>query len=165
MKRKEAGYTLLEMMIVLAIVGMLTTLAVTNYSEQVPHQQLRDISANLVGQLRLARQKAISRGTEETIFFRPDVRQYDNSFLGVQTLPSHVRFGWASNVTKAPDGDKKLPDGGISFVKNNVTFSSDGSSGKKGSIYLTNSKKESVAITINFTGRIRKYLWNGHDWE
>ncbi len=164
MKRSEAGYTLLEMMIALAIVGMLTTLAVTNYSEQIPHQQLRDTSANLVAQLRLARQKAISRGTKETILFRPDVRQYDNSFLGVQTLPSHVRFGSSSNVKKAPNKDSKIPMDGISFIGDSATFGSDGTS-EMGTIYLTNSKNESVAIAVNITGRIRKYLWNGHDWE
>jgi len=151
MKRSESGYTLLEIVVVIAIIGILTTMAVTNYSEQIPHQQLRDASSALVGELRLARQKAIFNGKDEII---P---------IGMHPLPGHVRFS-ASNVTKNTYNEKNLPDDGISFVGNSATFYSIGT-GESGTIYLTNSKKESVAITVNITGRVRKYLWDGHDWK
>ena len=141
------GYTLLEIIIVLAIIAILTTLAVTNYSDQISHQQLRDASSGLVGQLRLARQKAISSGTKETISFNPQLRQYSDVSLGTQTtLPGNVDFG------------------DITFVGNSATFRSDGT-GEMGTLYLTNSKNESVKITVNITGRVRKFLWNGQTWE
>ncbi len=152
------------MAFVIAITGMLAALAVTHYSDQIPHQQLRDISSLLVGELRLARQKAISRGADETILFDSKLRQYKDSSLGTQTLPNHVRFGSDPKITKAPSGDSNIPQDGITFVGNSATFRPNGT-GKNGTIYLTNSKNESVSITINFTGRVRKYVWNGHDWE
>jgi type IV fimbrial biogenesis protein FimT len=158
MKQSECGYTLLEMIIVITIIGILTSMAVTNYSEQIPHQQLRDASSELVGQLRLARQKAIAKGADETISFDIGEKKY-----GMQTLPSHVHFGRATNVPKLPSADSDPPDG-ISFTANRALFNPDGT-GKQGAIYLTNSKKESVAITVNITGRVRKYLWDGHDWK
>ncbi len=159
MKHSNAGYTLVEIVIVLSITAILTSLAVSNFNEQIPHRQLREASLELVGQLRLARQKAISKGADETISFNAGQKQY-----GTQTLPSHVRFGIASNVTKAPDEDEDLLINGISFAGDSATFRADGT-GKLGTIYLTNSKDESVKVTVNITGRVRKYLWNGHGWE
>ena len=79
----------------------------------------------------------------------------------MQTLPSHVRFGWAPNVKKEM-GDTDSID--FSGDKNTAIFYSNGV-GKMGTIYLTNSKNESVKITVNITGRVKKYLWNGNDWK
>jgi len=163
MKHAEWGYTLVEIVFALSIVAILTFMSVTNYTEQIPHQQLRDASAALVGELRLVRQKAISGGTPTTISFDPNLREYKDPFIGVQTLPSHIHFS-ASNVTKSTDGDRDLPDDGISFVGNRATFGSNGT-GNQGAIYLTNTKKESVAITVNITGRVKKFLWSGRDWK
>ncbi|MBI3358727.1 MAG: GspH/FimT family pseudopilin, partial [Nitrospirae bacterium] len=141
------------MAIVLAITTMLTSIAVTNFTEQIPHRQLREASVALAGELRLARQKAISKGADETISFNIGEKTY-----GTQTLPSHVNFGRASNVPKLPSANSASQHD--AEVK--ATFYPDGT-GEMGTIYLTNSKEESVAITVNITGRVKKYLWNGHD--
>ena len=164
MKYSESGYTLTELCVVLSIIALLASLAVANFNEQIPHRQLREASLELVGQLRLARQKAISGGASQSISFHSKLRQY-NLFLGTRTLPGAVHFGSASNVTKAPSKGSIVPQDGISFQGDTATFLPDGTAGKKGTIYLSNSKNESVAIAVNFTGRVKKYLWNGHDWE
>jgi len=164
MKKSALGFTLIEILIVIAITAFLASLAVTNFNEQMPHRQLREASLELVGQLRLARQKAISKGADETVLFYPNARQYDASFLGMQTLPSHVRFS-SENVTKNTYNESNLPNNGISFDDNRAIFNSNGSVDNMGAIYLTNSKKESVAITVNITGRVKKFVWNGHGWK
>lgn len=61
-RRSVAGFSLLELMIVLAILGILMSIAVPAYSEWIAGQRVRDTAADLHASLLRARNEAISRG-------------------------------------------------------------------------------------------------------
>ena len=164
MKVEQSGYTTIELAVTLAIASILTSLAVYSFADAIPRQQLKEASQNLVGQLRLARQKAIADGVNTTLSFQPEQRQYDHPILGKQILPNHVRFGTPVGVIKAPNEGSTIPEDGISFNDNNATFQPNGMISELGTIYLHNTK-EAVAIRVNRTGRIKLSRWNGNDWE
>ncbi|MEK7748192.1 MAG: GspH/FimT family pseudopilin [Nitrospirota bacterium] len=156
MNRSQSGATLIELCIALAIVAMISLLAVTDFRAEAPRRQLKEASLNLVGQLRLARQRAITEGKEMAIP-PPAIRGM---------LPNDISIGVAKGITKTPAGRPLDEDDydGISFLNNTPIFSPNGTV-NKGAIYLKNSKNEGTAVTINFTGRVRKYRWNGKDWK
>jgi type IV fimbrial biogenesis protein FimT len=65
--RAQAGFTLVEAMVVLAIFGVLTTLALPSFSEFARSQRIRATGFDLVGDLLLARSEAIKRAGDVTV--------------------------------------------------------------------------------------------------
>lgn len=168
MHSSKSGYTLIELMIVLSLIGILTVLGVTDFARQVPRHHLSDAGRKMISDFRRIRQKAIAEGVPQTILFDPGSRGYLLPGSTNQFLPSHIQFGYTEEVRQSPSGAADLPDDGISFRENSVTFQPNGTfAGLGGTIYLTNSPsmKETIAITVNMTGRIKRYQWRGDGWK
>ncbi len=66
-RRRSAGFTLVELITVMAIVGILAALAGPSFSEMIARQRLRTGAFDLVGDLMLARSEAIKRGVDVTV--------------------------------------------------------------------------------------------------
>jgi type IV fimbrial biogenesis protein FimT len=63
----QAGFTLVELLVVVAVFGILTTIATPSFSEFGRNQRIRATGFDLVGDLQLARSEAIKRASEVTI--------------------------------------------------------------------------------------------------
>ncbi|HIE65102.1 MAG: GspH/FimT family pseudopilin [Nitrospira sp.] len=165
----NTGYTFVELMVVLVVSGILVVLSVPSFTAQTSRRSLRRTSHKIVSQLRLIRQKAITEGKTLSIQFSPDSRQYDLPGYGEQTLPQMILFGASDEIHKIPkDRDGTPPVDGVSFTDNEVKFQPNGTyAGLGGSIYITNDspQRETMAITVNMTGRVRLYKWSGDEWE
>lgn len=163
----EKGHTLIELMVVLSLIGILAGLAFANPSSNVSHYNLRYAAQQLASDLRHIRQKAISEGVSDKVRFTPDSRQYHLPGMGERSLPSHIRFGARPSVPHLPEAGSMPPDG-VSFSQNGVTFQPNGTiQGVGGAIYLTNdpNRQETVAVTVNVTGRVKIYRWSGAEWK
>ncbi len=64
------GFTLIELMIVVAVVAVILTLAAPSFRDLILMQRLRGINAQLVTDLSFARSEAISRGTFVQVRFQ-----------------------------------------------------------------------------------------------
>ena len=64
---KNGGFTLLELMIAVAIVGILTTLALPSFREMLRQNRATGLANDLAAALNLARSEAIKRGTQATV--------------------------------------------------------------------------------------------------
>lgn len=67
MVKRAHGFSLLELMAVLAIVGILMSIAVPAFSEWIASQRVRDTAADIHTSLMRARNEAISRGLKTSI--------------------------------------------------------------------------------------------------
>ncbi|MBI4714437.1 MAG: GspH/FimT family pseudopilin [Nitrospirae bacterium] len=158
------GFTLIELVIVLALVGVLTALAVPNLSGLETRLRLQAACRELAGDLRTARQMALFKQADLTVEFDSPNRRYRLPW-GEKTLPLRIRFGYPPEVQGPPSNPKPLdePDG-ISFPGNRAAFNADGRN-STGTLYLTNDQGETRALTLVTTGRVRLWRWQGGNWK
>jgi type II secretion system protein H len=163
------GFTLLEMMIVLAIIGTLCALALSSMHEYVKRTKLRNTAETVAADIRQARWKARMQSVPCTIVFDTDQQTYFISGSQNAILPEGIRFGVDPAVSGKPsDPYSTPPQDGISFdsgsVKNKARFYPTGTVAPTGSVYITDGK-ETMAITVAITGRPK--IWKscgGHKW-
>jgi type IV fimbrial biogenesis protein FimT len=61
--RRHRGFTLIELMIVIALVAVIAALAAPSFGDMIKMQRLRGISSQLATDLSFARSEAVSRGS------------------------------------------------------------------------------------------------------
>ncbi len=184
--KSNNGFTAVEMLVVMALIGITSTIALVNHSQQLSRHHLKKSSRELLSHLRHLRQKAIVQSETQTAHFYlkndalpedPDLGPWD--FLESK-LPAHVRFGYSDEITHTPKNGRlsAASRDGISFKNNRIAFEPNGTaSGLGGYIYLTNaplsglskdksvSHNQTVAIAVNLTGNVRLYQWRNGQWE
>ena len=132
--KENAGMTVLELMIVVAIIGTLVALAVPNYLVWNSKAKLRDATALVAGNINLARVGAVNQGTnvtvtvcyqtatcpgvtvnpkpaQVTVFFRNSVTGAD--LMPVLTLDSLIALTNASNGAVVSTQDVQYSPVGI----------------------------------------------------
>lgn len=102
----QRGFTLLEILIVVAIIGISMALAVPNYMQWNSKRQLREASTRIQSQLALARMAAMNRNTTVTVTVAMAgalvtlVTTDANS--GSQIFPSETMMPLVTNVVGGP---------------------------------------------------------------
>jgi len=176
------GFTLIEMMVVIAIMTVLATLVLPDFLGLTQKSRLRKAARDVYSSMQTARMGAIQSGfgwdvrfrknQDDVLIFNPGpdgIMGGDGKKDDVKTFIEladykNVKYG-LGNFGPIPDGKK--PGDGISFGSNRVTFQSDGTANKAGTVYLTtDSGEEAYAISVLFTtGRIKFWKNSGAGWE
>lgn len=73
--KRSAGITLIELMVVVAVIGTIVALAAPSFREMILMQRLRGISGELVTDLQFARSEAVARRDFARVHFRADDSQ------------------------------------------------------------------------------------------
>ena len=69
-RSRSKAFTLIELMIVVALIAIIVTLAAPSFRDMILMQRLRGINAQLVTDLAFARSEAVSRGTFMQVHFQ-----------------------------------------------------------------------------------------------
>jgi type IV fimbrial biogenesis protein FimU len=151
------GFTMLEMMIVVVIIGIFASMAVPSFLNYIPKMKLRGESKEKVNYLRQARSKAITDNSQYGVFF--DVDNDRIVYFKDTGSPELSTYNSASDsLMHAP-----IPCGAnveminSSLINNCVIFYANGSASTSGSIMIHNSQTgDSYTISLlASTGRIR----------
>lgn len=103
-KRSNRGFSLLELLTVVAIMGMLSTLAVTSYFSAIRGMTRRSAIKHLVNTLVLARQRSCMEGSRMSVLIFNEVTGYDSRNKAI-VAPSYVICKEVGRVS-AKQGDQ-----------------------------------------------------------
>ena len=135
--RKDTGFTILEVMIVIAIISILCGIATPNLIKWLPRHRVGSAARELKSTLEFARISAVKTNTDVTANFNwvpPSVTVVDSGGTTLRTrrLPADVRFY-----------DLDL---GVS-----VTFNGHGFASKSGWVYTENVNGDPISYIIKLT--------------
>lgn len=184
-KHRDAGFSLIELIIVIAVIGIVAAFALINIFAILPGYRADQAMNQVFSQLRAARQLAISQRREvqvqftgtgtiqvteielvgANVVFPPVTWEGGVQYYLMPAVPdTPMAFGNCAavcleNLVGGPPTMKFTPSG---------TFIDAGNTLVDGTIFLgtPGNPMTARAITIlGATGRIRQYHWNGTTWQ
>jgi prepilin-type N-terminal cleavage/methylation domain-containing protein len=184
--RDKRGVTLLELMVVLAIVAVMAAVAVPSYYAMLPHLRVRGAARDVAEALQIARMKAVARNTTYIVQFNdhtgaPAPANYFSMGPEIGATSTFTKdldsskYGWKGvdiycDWQSAPEIFSNVNGGGtgIVFFYSDGTASVDGNSmlGNQGAIYLLPvSHSECYRVLVDeLTGKATVQYLNGVQW-
>jgi type IV fimbrial biogenesis protein FimT len=180
-RRNESGFTIVELLVAIAIIGILSGIAIPTFSVWLPNYRLRTAALDLYGNLQLAKMQAIRTNGEYAVVFNEGGGFYQVVSGGVDrdfgaggddvvektvTLidyGSGVAFGPGSAVNNWNNDFISTP---VSYTPDRVVFDARGGGSPAGSVYVENEKNvRAFAVTSLINGFVRLRRWNGDSWN
>jgi prepilin-type N-terminal cleavage/methylation domain-containing protein len=180
--RSERGFSLLEVLFVIAIIAVVTGMSVFQLGAAQPWLKGDGAMRALLGQMRTARELAIAqRRCIRMVFVNPATVQLvreevpgpATTVVGETTFEGGVIYSLVDGLPDTPDAfGNPAP---VSFgVVVNIKFSPDGTlmnqdgEAINGTVFLaipTVSRSARALTVLGSTGRIRSYRWDGGFWR
>ena len=134
--RKDSGFTLIELMVVIGIVGILSAIAIPSYFQWLPRHRVGNAARTVMSTLEFARINAVKTNADVAVIF-----DWANERLTVDSGGTTLR-------TRQMPNDVDLQDIGLGSP---VTFNGHGFSSDSGQVRVENSKNATLRRSINLT--------------
>lgn len=139
---KQEGKTLMELMVVLAIIGIVAMMAVPNYSVPNSRSQIRCTTEEVASELRLARQLAMTYRDRVRIVVDLDRQVLTTQFVNTATTHHAYHYGGKGIVIEEPSAGPE------------ILFHPSGRSASATTIQLHSLEGQTQQLTVSITGRV-----------
>jgi general secretion pathway protein H len=143
----HSGFTLLELLVVLAIAGLLMSIVPSMISGAVPGVKLRMESRELAVVLRQSRNRAIARGDTIDVIIDLDSPGYIVENREPHELPAGINVN-ARKTLALESGTPRSSNGQIPLGKFRLRFYADGSS--SGAVITLRRKTLAYTVTVDW---------------
>lgn len=145
LKKNNRGFTLIELMIVIALVGVIAAFAVPQFGRIIDNNRVVSTTNSVVGLLSYSRSEAIRRGSRITATSAGNTLQ--------TTLASN------GNVIR----EIEQPSGGLTISTGSVTFRANGLTTSSADVVFNLCSGDSVGRTVTVTpgGRVATTDYTG----
>jgi general secretion pathway protein H len=117
-RSSAAGFTLLEMLIVMAIIALATAVAVPILARPSDGVRLQATARDLINALRLTRAMAIARNAEIALTIDVDKRTFASTAIRTQSfgpdMTAELTFAQPEQTARSAGGFRFFPDGSSS---------------------------------------------------
>ncbi len=177
----DLGFTLIEVIVVTAIIGILVTIMAMTMGNRGPRLQLKSDARDLISSMQLARVSAIRDSLPWAIQFDPANQEYvlysssgepfgttpdwsDGDEVVYRTVGLGKGVSMGTNQGVRPGITTAAPADGVSFSANRVVFNSNGTS-ESGNAYFTIVSGDTFAVSsLSTTGRVKAWKNYGSGW-
>jgi len=182
MKKGTEGFTTVELLVSVAVMGIMAAVAIPNFTQWLPKARVNGAARQLYTELQLAKMRAVSENNNYVVVFDKNNNSYsiyddqdndgpDNDEL-VKTVHigqtySGIGFGYVAG--NDPYGSPIADEVGFSGSPPAVTFVPTGLADKSGTVYLMPSGDTSGdrqrAVSVLVTGRVKVHSKTGANWN
>jgi prepilin-type N-terminal cleavage/methylation domain-containing protein len=145
-----AGYTLIEVAVVLVVLGLMFGMSIPSFASFRRAHMLQAGSEHVLGQLRLARQKALGMQHDQRLTFTTATNSYS-----VEDLVTHQTFGPFTFPKEITLDQANLVEGGLTGTT--IAALTDGRYSGSGEIVLRDVKgvRDTVSVQVSGLALIR----------
>lgn len=175
-RKQSSAFTLIELMVVIAIIGIILVLAIPNFGGMQQQARIRAGAQQVAQDFRQIRERALSKGLVYTVAF--DVvgkRQYTVSYTNIHdslrsetyrlgsVTGGNLVFGTTGAMSVyPPEGSGNPPADGVDFENDICEFDNRGGA-DRGVVYITDNR-DNYAIGVNRFGKVKVYRYKNGTW-
>ena len=152
--KRDSGFTILDVIIVFAVIGILLAIAIPGIIRWLPDYKLRAEGRNLLSTMQLARLRAVKENAHVVALFDTDNNSYE---VFVDNNDSWTRDVGESIVTNSSIPAKiNMYEASFSGGVPRVRFDGRGfPNGAGGHVYLLNINSKYIALRLSIVGHSR----------